>query len=329
MTVGPWELIPKSQLAAEDVSAADVVDYAHGVGALYRTPSDSRGFGAFVRVAEGHVGDEIDRAQLPTLHDAVVIPVIDRNPSFADPNRQDDPNAGQRMCTTENALLYSHRFEADLFTAYETGTMVMTQHFGVKIGETRDVIEPPNDLKLPITLPDFDSVLANALYNVLTNLGDDDPDLPAAIRWFEIAWANSAIVDPQTRVVALRAAFDALFGSARTETVRDRLSDFLDSAGAPKSRRQWTDHRGHEHEAELTDLGWWFQMFALLRNKIAHGGTVTNRDFIFDDVPHVWHAEWNLRRVFKQILANHGHSHVLFDDFDRIIRKHTQDEIVS
>jgi hypothetical protein len=77
LTVGPWELIPKSHLAATDVRAAEMVDHAHGVAALYAMPGDSRGFGAFVRHLDRRVGDEIDRTQLSPLHDAVVVPLID------------------------------------------------------------------------------------------------------------------------------------------------------------------------------------------------------------------------------------------------------------
>ena len=182
--------------------------------------------------------------------------------------------------------------------------MAPTVHGGAKIGETKDVIEPPNDLKLPIMRRDFDGVLTNALHDTLTNLGDDEADLPAAIRWFEIAWANSAIVDAPTRVMALRAAFDSVFESAfetaSTQTVRDRLCALLDPAGTAKTHRRWTDHRGRSQEADLSDLGWWFQSFALLRNKVAHGGALTGADLEFEDgVQHVWHAEWTLRRVFK------------------------------
>jgi hypothetical protein len=229
------------------------------------------------------------------------------------------------MCATEHALLYSHRFDDDLYTAHETGTMVMMRHFGSRIGQDRDVISYPADLVLPILALDLDAVYANALYDVLTNVADDDPDLPGAIRWFEIAWANSAVVDPPTRIMALRAAFDLLFTSARTETVRKRLSAFLDPDGKG-TRREWTDHFGNRHVAELTDVAWWFQMFALLRNKVAHGGALVDDEFIFEGVPHVWHAEWVLRRVFKQILVNRGHGDVVLDDFDRIIRKHIPSE---
>jgi hypothetical protein len=320
-----WELIPKSQLAVTDATSNDMVEYAHGVAALYAMPGRQPGYGAFVRHTTGRVGDKIDRTRLWALHDSVVVPLIDRNPSLGDPDHKEDPNAGHRMCTTEHALLYSHRFDGDLYTGYETGTMVVMRHLGARIGEARDVIAPPSDLALPSLGLDFDAVYANALYDVLTNLADDDPDLPAAIRWFEIAWANSAVVDLQTRIMALRAAFDALFGSAYTETVRDRLAEFLDPDGQ-KVRREWINHRGCRHEAELTDVAWWFQMFAQLRNKIAHGGALVGDDFIFEGVPHVWRAEWVLRRVFKQILVNRGHDDVVLDDFDRIIRKHIPSE---
>lgn len=320
MAVGAWELIPRQLFGPPDAISAEAVEHAHGIAALYRMPGDPRGFGAFVRHREARVGDESDRTQFPTLHDAVVVPLIDQNPSFADPGWEEHPNAGHRMCTTENALLYSHRYGADLHTSYETGTMVTTRHFGPVIGVTVEVIEPPSDLKLPLMRPDLDEVFAESLHDVLRNLAADGPDLPGAISWFELAWANSAIIDVRTRVIALRAGFDALFGSAWTETVRDQLCDLLDPERAPKVHREWNDHRGRHHQEELSDLGWWFQMFSLLRNKIAHGGRLSDRDYVFQEVPHVWHGEWHLRRAIKQIVADHGHPDVLLEDYQRIAR---------
>ena len=96
-----------------------------------------------------------------------------------------DQNAGHQMATTENALLFGHRFGDDLYTGFKTGTMVVMRHLGPRIGEAEGVIQPPSDMHLPTFRPQFDPVYADALYAVLAGLGANDPDLPGAIRWLE------------------------------------------------------------------------------------------------------------------------------------------------
>jgi hypothetical protein len=322
LTIGGWELIPREELTATDTSSDEVVEYAQGVAALYRMPRADRGFGAFIRPPAGRVGDPAPEGWR-TLYHAVVVLLLDQNPSRAVAGMAEDYNAGHRMCTTENALLFGHRFGRDLYTGYETGTMVMTKHLGPQIGETRDVIQPPVDMNLPLMRPQFDHVYAEALHDVLSNLGDDDPDLPGAIRWLELAWTNSASIDPAARILALRAGFDVLFSNSNASTteIRSRLSELLDDPDAPRTHREWDDHTRHR-EGELTDLEWWFQSFTLLRNKVAHGGEIPATEFDFEDgVPHVWHGEWQLRQAIKRTVATAGHKEVLLDAWDRAARR--------
>lgn len=319
-TVGLWELIPRESLEGGDCVSEEMVGHARGVAALYRLPGDASGYGAFIRRTDLRVGDET-ADDLSTLRNAVAVALLDLNPSRADEG-EEPANAGHAMCTTENALLYGHRFGDDLFTAYETGTMVRMIHAGARVGESTDLIEPPNDLMLPLFRPRFDVVYANALHQVLTEPADDAPDLAGAIRWLTLAWSNNASFDERGRILALRAGFDVLFGGASTRDIREQLSALLDEAGAARSRREWDDHGAHR-EAELTDLEWWFQSFALLRNKIAHGGEIPADELIFDGrAPHVWHAERNLRRAIKKTVANAGHEDVLLDEMERIARRY-------
>jgi hypothetical protein len=280
-------------------------------------PGDAGGFGAFIRRGDQLVGEELNTEGMRTLYDAVVVSLLDQNPSRAVAGMVDDYNSGHRMATTENALLFGHRFDAELYTGFETGTMVVMRHLGPRIGETVDAIPPPADMHLPAFRPQFDEAYAQALSEVLPNLGEDDPDLPGAIRWLELAWTNSASIDTAGRILALRAGFDVLFGGASTRRIRRRLSALLDEENAARTHREWDDRERHLEE-DLTDLEWWFQSFALLRNKIAHGGEISDADYLFDDgIPHHWHAEWQLRRAIKQVVANAGHPEVLLDIFDR------------
>jgi hypothetical protein len=319
--LGPWQLIPREQLEAADCTSEQMVDHARGVWRLYRMPAGATGYGCFLCREGQAVGAELDQTGLRTLHSAVCVALLDQNPSRAVAGMVDDYNTAHRMCTTENALLLGHRFDVDLYTGYETGTMVVHRVGGPKIGETEDVIEPPSDMHLPLMRPEFDEVYAEALYEVVLGLGENDPDLPGAIRWLELAWTNSSSIDTPSRILALRSGFDVLFGGASTATIRGELSALLDEPGAARAHRQWTDHN-NQREADLTDLEWWFQSFALLRNKVAHGGEIADEDYVFDDgVPHHWHGEWQLRRAIKQVIVNAGHPDVLLDPFDRAMQQ--------
>lgn len=319
-TVGSWELIPRESIESGDCISDEMVGHARGVAALYRLPGNGDGYGAFVRRIDLRVGDETTD-DLSTLRNAVAVALLDLNPSRADEG-EEPANAAHAICTTENALLFGHRFGDDLYTAYETGTMVSMTHGGPRVGQDADLIQPPNDLMLPLFRPRFDVVYANALHQVLAEPADDAPDLAGAIRWLTLAWSNNASFDERGRILALRAGFDVLFGGADTRTIRGQLSALLDAVGAARTRREWDDHAAHR-EADLTDLEWWFQSFALLRNKIAHGGDIPTEEFSFDGgAPHMWHAERNLRRGIKQTVANAGHEDVLFNEMERITRRY-------
>jgi hypothetical protein len=46
LDIGPWELIPREQLAAADATNEAMVKHAHDVAALYRMPRGGRRAGA-------------------------------------------------------------------------------------------------------------------------------------------------------------------------------------------------------------------------------------------------------------------------------------------
>ena len=109
--VGPWRLIPREQLTAEDTTGEQMVELAAGAAKLYRLPGHDRGYGAFIHRDDQPVGEEINPDRLRTLYHAIVVSLLDDNPSRAVAGMVDDDNSGHRMCTTENALLFGHRFD--------------------------------------------------------------------------------------------------------------------------------------------------------------------------------------------------------------------------
>src|SRR5687768_2551116 len=99
-TIGPWTLIPREQLASGDTMSDAMLGHADGVARLYRMRGHERGFGAFIRRDEQRVGEEIDQTGLPTLYHAVVVSLLDQNPSRAVAGMVDDYNSGHRTATT-------------------------------------------------------------------------------------------------------------------------------------------------------------------------------------------------------------------------------------
>jgi len=67
---------------------------------------------------------------------------------------------------------------------------------------------------------------------------------------------------------------------------------------------------------------WWFTSFAILRNKIAHGGVIAAEEYEFEGVHHVFHGELHLRRAIKKVVADAGHEDVLLGPFERIARRY-------
>jgi|SRR3954452_488137 len=130
------------------------------------------------------------------------------------------------------------------------------------------------------------------------------------------------IFDP---VVVVDTTVDnSAFGRPRKSPPRSPSLNWRGSAvepETPRTQHQWTDH-GTPRNADLTELEWWFQSFALLRNKIAHGGEIRSEEYLFDDgAPHHWHAEWILRKAIKQTVANAGHDEVLLNAYERAFRR--------
>jgi hypothetical protein len=103
----------------------------------------------------------------------------------------------------------------------------------------------------------------------------------------------------------LRSGFDAILGGgSNTKAHRKRLSELLDHPEAERIPRTWSEH-GRTESAELTDLEFWFQLFAVLRNKIAHGDVgELDANWKFEDHHHVRYAEEVLRRAIKRVVVN-------------------------
>jgi hypothetical protein len=124
------------------------------------------------------------------------------------------------------------------------------------------------------------------------------------------------------RVFAIRAGFEVLLDSDKTFVVRDRLSTLLDDTAAPRTRREWTSREGNPQTAALTDLAWWFQQFAFLRNAIAHGGDIDPDRYTWDGVSHLLHAETRLREVVREIVTRNGNEDLRLTPRQRAVERY-------
>jgi hypothetical protein len=106
-------------------------------------------------------------------------------------------------------------------------------------------------------------------------------------------------------VLVFRAGFEVLLGGgANTKRNRELLSELLDEPEADRTPRSWP---GLKSPVALTHLEWWFQSFAILRNKVAHGDVVEDTDRLFDDGKrHMWHADDTLKRAVKRTVVRAG-----------------------
>jgi len=100
----------------------------------------------------------------------------------------------------------------------------------------------------------------------------------------------------------------------------------LDKPTAPTLRRHWRDHgSGRIEGAVMTDLGWWFTRFSLLRNDLMHGRDPQPWMWKFDRVPHVDLAEWWLRQAIRETVARAGHPDIRMEPFDRNLARAWRD----
>ena len=137
---------------------------------------------------------------------------------------------------------------------------------------------------------------AAALLEVLERGDEQSRRLDRSIEWLAIAWRNEEAISLDVRILALRAGFEVLFGGgSSTQKHRAALHSLLDDQTAARRSRTWVD-RGKEIHADLTDVEWWFQSFALLRNAIAHGDAISEADWSFEGQLHLWRGEHTLRQ---------------------------------
>lgn len=299
-----WRLIPFRDLARRHTVSQSILNEVRRLRTAYRlTEGRGMSFGALIVPRNGRIGDEQPRELLRPLRRALVAALLDGNPSFLDPDP--NPNAGHRMTTSENAVVYGHPLHGGSSYAISTGAMVKTLNLNHSPpGRRLPRVSPPAELPTPI-FAGLDEEYASALYDALVRDDMTARRLDRSIEWLALAWNNSAAISEGARVLVFRAGFEVLLGGgADTKRNRELLSELLDAPDAERTPRSW---HGLKRPVPLTDLEWWFQSFAILRNKVAHGDPVDEGDWLFDDGNrHLWRADDILKRAIKRTVVRAG-----------------------
>jgi hypothetical protein len=321
VSVGPWRLIPFRRIASRHTRGRQVFNEVRRLRTAYSLKKGARAsFGALVLPDGGRIGDELPRRAMRPLARALTAAVLDGNPSLL-LNEEDEPNLGHVMASADNAVVYGHPLTGGPSYAISTGAMVRQldlRHSSA--GRRLPPITPPPELPTPL-FSRFDDEYATATQRELVGESATARRVDRTIEWLALAWSNTTAISADARVLAFRAGFDVLLGGgSSTAKHRRALSNLLDESDAARRRHAW---RGQNHSVELTDLEWWFQSFALLRNAIAHGDQIADDHWLFDDgKPHLHHADDVLRRAIKRKVADDlDEPDLLLDPFERALAR--------
>jgi hypothetical protein len=310
VAVGGWRLTPAQEADDDAFSDNDTRIKAEGLLRIYGAGTGARIKGAFAAPPGGRIGDDIPVDQLTTLRRAIVVGLLDGNPTppaLAADEATVDPNGGWKSATSDNAALWVHPIDERGYTAVQYGTMVTTVSGGHNVLREDSIsITRPAELPTPFMYGSFDGAYCDAVFAVLAAGDDQSRRVGRAIDWLDLAWRNTPSITQEVRVVLLRTGFEVLFGDDDTYVIRDDLGALLDDEHVTRQERTWTTLGGKLHTAELSDLCWWFMRFAFLRNAIMHGDEVAVTMFEHEGRPHVWLAESRLRNAIKSLVTQAG-----------------------
>jgi hypothetical protein len=326
-SVDGWALTPVAKLDEQ----AQVVDGgAAAVSGLLRLYGIDRGApaaGALARRSDGRVGDEFDATAIQPLSRAVTAAMLDMNPSPLTPEDEQTGNKGHAATTSDNGVAWGHRIGDDGYVAVEYGAMVRTLSGGHNVyNPNSSPFRAPSDLPRPLFARDFDDEYATALHRKITDGTDEGRRLRRTLDWLDLAWRNTASMNSDVRIFAIRAGFEVLFDSDKTYEVRDRLSELLDDPRTPKVNREWLNLKtGKRQSAEMTDLAWWFQNFAFLRNAIAHGNDIAPEDYGWDGVSHLFLGEFRLRQAVRELVIRDGNQDLRLEPHQRTVLRYLRE----
>lgn len=311
--VGPWEVVPADGLTLEDCLSQHALDQARGLIELYRRPAGvHEGFGCFLRRGVARIGESYGNRDLTSFRRALLLGALDVNVT---PWRGsvDDYNWGWRTATSDSLFFAWHRVDPGGWVSTRTGAIITTLHGGLRIGEGDEVegmppsqFAPLLELPFPFMAREPDLEYAEALFDILESDDARAQRLAAAIDWLDLACRNTTSISEGTRILLLKAGFEALLAAGYNLPTQRALAALL---GREAGRRRWRtpiDRYGNALPREqMTDVEWWYSRFTWLRNAIAHGGReVKPRDWKHGRASHFWLGAHWLRSALRAEVAD-------------------------
>lgn len=248
----------------------------------YRPAVEGYDFGVVCVPAAADADPALPEDLLRPLSQAVLAAMLFANPRLGEHDIDCDCRIAGTT-TSENAQLIVVALGAE-FIHSRSGSRIARTMTLLRTPGKAYTIPPPEALYLPNSATDLDGKLATRIYRTLLHEGEVGRRIDNAIAWLDFIAANGTSVVPSVRIMALRTAFEALFGETRTVQLRGFVGDLLSPADA-KLPRSWQDN-GRTRTDDLSDREWWFQRFSLLRNSLTHGTNSEDDAWVHEGLPH-------------------------------------------
>lgn len=267
-----WSLIPFGHAGELEIARRDVRTAVDQLVEVYAV-DEPFGLGALIAPPNGELGAKFDRAVMPRLGHALLAGTVNGNPPMV--TNDEASSGGQRMATSENAVLYGHPVTGGRSYAVEDGTLVrMRRMYTAAEGEPLPKVSVPPELPTPM-FGSLDDEFAEATLAILDSDDIDARRLHRMLDWFAIVMRNARAVTPDIRVEAARAGLEVLTGAGDdTKKLVRALGRLMRGEG--KTERTYTADEVFwaKGTVQLTEDEWWMTRLCDLRNKIVHGDPV-------------------------------------------------------
>lgn len=278
-------------------------------------------------------GTRPDRATADAVRLAIGFGVLCKNPTW--PYGSWD---AWNVIAADNVDLWAQPIDLGTQSiSLQRGARIATMAGGHNLGDDTFTIPPP--LELPTErVAKLDIAVASAVYDIAIS-PERTPDegaarrLVQAIRWWIKAWANSASITDDDRIVFYKTALDTLMDSDRTNIAGERLTALFGALGDDELRGvlwqpnqlRYDRHNRDKTYPDLPAIEHWVGAFGDARNDIAHRGRTETVTYTEADSPYngpvLAVADRVIREAILARIAELGHSEIFHSPHTEAIQR--------